>query len=205
MTLQFSRVLGALVLGASCALFAGCASVRPTNDLFAGTQDNDATVTRYQGRFSARYMQGNAEQSAVGSFLWRERGTDVQLELMSPLGQTMAVVSQNTQGATLELPNQPPRRAPEVDTLMQDALGFSLPVSGLRDWLRARPAPGTPARVARDAQSRPETIEQNGWTVHYVAWTDDTSADARIRRLDLDRQQSTGTNGPLTVRLVLDQ
>ena len=56
---------------------------------------------------------------------------------------------------------------------MQDALGFSLPGSGLRDWLRARPAPGTPARVARDAQSRPETIEQNGWTVHYVAWTDD--------------------------------
>ncbi|MGM3275278.1 lipoprotein insertase outer membrane protein LolB [Ralstonia sp. 24A2] len=205
MTLQFSRALGALVLGVSCALFAGCASVRPANDLFANTQDNDATITRYQGRFSARYMHGNAEQSAVGSFLWRERGADVQLELMSPLGQTLAVVSQNNQGATLELPNQPPRRAPEVDTLMQDALGFSLPVSGLRDWLRARPAPGTPARVARDTQSRPETIEQNGWTVHYVAWTDDTSADAHIRRLDLDRQQNTGTNGPLTVRLVLDQ
>jgi len=205
MTQPFSRALGALVLGASCALFVGCTSVRPANDLFAGTQDNDTTITRYQGRFSARYIQGNAEQSAVGSFLWRERGTDVQLELMSPLGQTMAVVSQNNQGATLELPNQPPRRAPEVDTLMQDALGFSLPVSGLRDWLRARPAPGTPARVARDAQSRPETIEQNGWTVHYVAWTDDTSADAHIRRLDLDRQQNTGTNGPLTVRLVLDQ
>ncbi|WP_446526944.1 lipoprotein insertase outer membrane protein LolB, partial [Photobacterium swingsii] len=87
--------LGALVLGASCALFAGCASVRPANDLFAGAQDNDTTITRYQGRFSARYTQGNAEQSAVGSFLWRERGTDVQLELMSPLGQTLAVVSQN--------------------------------------------------------------------------------------------------------------
>ena len=90
MTLQFSRALGALVLGASCALFAGCASVRPANDLFAGAQDNDTTITRYQGRFSARYTQGNAEQSAVGSFLWRERGTDVQLELMSPLGQTLA-------------------------------------------------------------------------------------------------------------------
>jgi len=77
----------------------------------------------------------------------------------------------------------------------------------LRDWLRARPAPGTPARVARDAQSRPETIEQNGWTVHYVAWTDDGNntdgAKVGIRRLDLDRPQ--GTNGPLSVRLVLDQ
>ena len=206
MARRFSRALGALVLGAGCALFAGCASVRPANDLFAGTQDADATVTRYQGRFSARYTQGNAEQSVVGSFLWRERGPDVQLELMSPLGQTMAVVSQNQQGATLELPNQAPRRAPEVDTLMQDALGFSLPVSGLRDWLRARPTPGKPARVARDAQSRPETIEQNGWTVRYIAWSDDSdtanAANARIRRLDLDRPQ--GVNGPLSVRLVLD-
>jgi len=203
MGVRFSNALGAVMLGASCMLFAGCASVRPANDLFAGVQDGDTTVTRYQGRFSARYTQGNTEQSVVGSFLWRERGTDVQLELMSPLGQTMAVVSQNQQGAKLELPNQPPRRAPEVDTLMQDALGFSLPVSGLRDWLRARPAAGTPAHVARDAQSRPETIEQNGWTVHYVAWTDDASSDARIRRLDLDRSQ--GANGPLSVRLVLDQ
>ena len=202
-----SRALSVLMLSAGCALFTGCASLRPANDLFAGAQDADATVTRYQGRFSARYTQGNAEQSAVGSFLWRERGPDVQLELMSPLGQTLAIVSQSDQGATLELPNQPPRRAPEVDTLMQDALGFSLPVSGLRDWLRARPAPGTPARVARDAQSRPETIEQNGWTVRYVAWSDDSNnsdaARAHIRRLDLDRPH--GANGPLSVRLVLDQ
>nr|WP_311528817.1 lipoprotein insertase outer membrane protein LolB [uncultured Ralstonia sp.] len=213
MAVRFSGALCALVLGASCTLFTGCTSLRPANDLFADTQDADATITRYQGRFSARYTQGNAEQSAVGSFLWRERGSDVQLELMSPLGQTLAIVSQSNQGATLELPNQPPRRAPEVDTLMQDALGFSLPVSGLRDWLRARPAPGTPARVARtvhNGQSRPETIEQNGWTVHYVAWADDgdnndgaDAAKARIRRLDLDRPH--GTNGPLSVRLVLDQ
>ncbi|CAJ0796463.1 Outer-membrane lipoprotein LolB [Ralstonia condita] len=202
MTQWVSRALRAAVLGASCAVFAGCATVRPANDLFAGAQDGDTAITRYQGRFSARYMQGNAEQSVVGSFLWRERGTDVQLELMSPLGQTMAVVSQSQQGATLELPNRAPQRAPEVDALMQDALGFSLPVSGLRDWLRARPAPGTPARVERDAQSRPETIEQNGWTVHYVAWTDDASTDAHIRRLDLDRPQ--GSQGPLSVRLVLD-
>ena len=193
MGVRFSNALGAVMLGASCMLFAGCASVRPANDLFAGVQDGDTTVTRYQGRFSARYTQGNTEQSVVGSFLWRERGTDVQLELMSPLGQTMAVVSQNQQGAKLELPNQPPRRAPEVDTLMQDALGFSLPVSGLRDWLRARPAAGTPAHVARACRR----------TVHYVAWTDDASSDARIRRLDLDRSQ--GANGPLSVRLVLDQ
>jgi len=205
-----ARALGALMLVAGCALFSGCTSLRPENDLFAGTQDADSTITRYQGRFSARYTQGDAEQSAVGSFLWRERGPDVQLELMSPLGQTLAIVSQNSQGATLELPNQPARRAREVDTLMQDALGFSLPVSGLRDWLRARPAPGTPARVARDAQSRPETIEQNGWTVRYVAWSDDgnngsngDTVNARIRRLDLDRPH--GTNGPLSVRLVLDQ
>lgn len=70
---------------------------------------------------------------------------------MSPLGQTLAIVSQNRQGATLELPNQPPRRAAEVDTLMQDALGFSLPVSGLRDWLRARHARHAGPRGARRA------------------------------------------------------
>ena len=79
MAMRFAHALGALMLGAGCALFSGCASLRPANDLFAGTQDADTNITRYQGRFSARYTQNNAEQSAVGSFLWRERGPDVQL------------------------------------------------------------------------------------------------------------------------------
>lgn len=75
--MRFAHAFGALMLDAGCALFSGYAGLRPTNDLFTGAQDVDTSITRYQGRFSARYTQSNTEQGTVGSFLWRECGLDV--------------------------------------------------------------------------------------------------------------------------------
>ena len=104
-------------------------------------------------------------------------------------------------GATLDLPNQPPRNAPQVDSLLEDALGFALPVAGLRDWLHARPSRGSPAAATRDEQGRPATLQQNGWTVRYVSWQDAAAAGAQPRRIDLARD---GSDHPLSVRPVLD-
>ncbi|MGD7336942.1 lipoprotein localization factor LolB, partial [Ralstonia pseudosolanacearum] len=71
MATVFSRALGALVLGVACALLAGCASVRPANDLFAGTQDGDATITRLPRRYPARCHGRSGGIHGVAHFRWR--------------------------------------------------------------------------------------------------------------------------------------
>ncbi|SPA47899.1 lipoprotein insertase outer membrane protein LolB [Cupriavidus taiwanensis] len=196
-----SRRLALLCLGAPLLLQA-CASVAPSRSFDV---DQDAANRQYTGRFSASYVRYGRDEGVQGSFRWEEQGRNVRLDLVSPLGQTLAVVTATPSGATLDLPNQPPRNAPEVDTLMEEALGFALPVAGMRDWLHGRPTPGTPARATRDEQGRLATLAQNGWTVRYVAWqeTADTGAAATQvpRRIDLARD--AGSN-PLSVRLVID-
>jgi outer membrane lipoprotein LolB len=178
---------------------AACASVSPTRTFDAG----EATASQhYSGRFAANYQRYGRDEGVQGSFHWEEQGRNVRLDLLSPLGQTMAIVTATPSGATLDLPNQPPRNAPEVDTLMEDALGFALPVAGLRDWLHGQPARGTPANTTRGPDGRLATLQQNGWTVRYMAWQDTPpGAAARPRRIDLDR--SSGAS-PMSVRLVID-
>ncbi|BDB22991.1 outer-membrane lipoprotein LolB [Cupriavidus sp. TA19] len=195
-----TRRLALLCLGAPLLLQA-CASVAPTRGFDAG----DASASQqYTGRFSANYVRYGRDEGVTGSFRWEEQGRNVRLDLVSPLGQTLAVVTATPSGATLDLPNQPPRNAPEVDTLMEEALGFALPVAGMRDWLHGRAAQGSPARTTRDEQGRVATLAQNGWTVRYVAWQDTAAAGtatALPRRIDLARDSAAN---PLSVRLVID-
>nr|WP_280519718.1 lipoprotein insertase outer membrane protein LolB [Cupriavidus numazuensis] len=200
-TMNRSRRLALLCLGAPL-LLAACASIAPSRGFDAG---EGSASQHYTGRFSANYVRYGRDEGVQGSFRWEEQGRNVRLDLLSPLGQTLAVVTATPSGATLDLPNKPPRNAPEVDSLLEEALGFALPVAGMRDWLHGRPAPGRPAKSTRDAEGRLSTLAQDGWSVRYVAWQEvpsGTQAPApRPRRIDLERD---GGPTPLAVKLVID-
>ena len=199
MTARRSILRTGLALGMLAAV-SGCASVAPNTDLPLSGTDR---AVEYRGRFSARSERNGREEGAHGSFVWLQQGDSVQLSLVSPLGQTLAIVTALPGQATLELPNQAPRSAPEVDTLMQQALGFSLPVSGMRDWLQARPAPGTVVRAERDATGRLTELEQHGWTVRFQEYRETAAGEApRVRRMDLAR---TLNGEPLSVPLEVDE
>lgn len=186
------------------AALSGCASVTPSIALKPGNTDSSARAsTEFHGRFAARTVRNGKDEGVQGNFVWVQQGENVQLSLVSPLGQTLAIITALPHQATLELPNQPARTAPEVDSLMQQSLGFSLPVSGLRDWLQARPAPGPVTQEERDAGGRLSVLQQDGWTVRFADYRD-AGADGtpRVRRLDLSRMLD---DEPLSVKLVLDE
>ena len=161
-----------------------------------------AHVLRQAGGDGAARHHRDEEGAVVGRGVTVSvQGLHVRLDLVSPLGQTLAVVTSTPSGATLDLPNKPPRNAPEVDTLMEDALGFALPVAGLRDWLHGKATAGSPASATHDAQGRLATLAQNGWKVRYVDWQEPADRSTQPRRIDLDR---AGDATPLSVRLVID-
>lgn len=198
---QRRTLLQAGLASATLVLLTGCASVAPGTGFTAADADRGIEL---RGRFSARTERNGREEGVHGNFVWLQHGDSVQLSLVSPLGQTLAIVTALPREATLELPNQPPRHAPEVDALMQQALGFSLPVSGLRDWLQSRPAAGTIIRAERDAAGRLTELEQQGWTVRFLEYREAPAGSntPRVRRMDLAR---TLEGQPLSVRLVVDE
>lgn len=181
----------------------GCASVTPRQPSLsnATTSVTAQTSRAYHGRFAVQYVdQNGAQRNAYGNFDWQEAGDTVTLQLRNPLGQTLAIVTSSPASASLELPNRQPLTADNVSTLMQNALGFALPVEGLRYWLQPSAAPTSRARTEQDPQdpSHLKEIVQDGWTIDYVAYADAPATG--LKRVNLSRQEP-----PLDIKLVLDQ
>ena len=133
-------------------------------------------------------------QSVSGALHWQHREQSDELLLTSPLGQGVARIVINTDGAVLEMPNQPVRRAADAESLTRDTLGYALPVAGLVWWVQAQPAPGRTFDATRDAAGRLAQLKQDGWVIDYQYAAD---APARPRRLVVVRDG-------LEIRLVAD-
>lgn len=204
--IRYSQAPRRAALGLAAAAvvaLAGCASVKlqgPSTSN-AATAVTAQTSRAYHGRFAVQYVDQNGQQrNAYGNFDWQEAGDTVTLQLRNPLGQTLAIVTSSPASASLELPNRQPLTADNVSTLMQNALGFALPVEGLRYWLQPSPAPTSKAKTEQDPQdpSRLKEIRQDGWTIDYLAYADAPATG--IKRVNLSREEP-----PLDIKLVLDQ
>lgn len=144
-----------------------------------------------QGRIGIR----TDEQNLSGQIRWQHHIERDELLLTSPLGQGVARIVRDVAGVTLEVPNRETRHAPDAESLTREVLGYGLPVSGLAWWVQARPAPGSPFEVVRDASGRVDQIRQDGWVIDYLQYAED--APQRPRKLAVARDG-------LEIRLVAD-
>ena len=110
--------------------------------------------------------------------------------------QTCALPISLTQGG------KPPRSAPDIDTLSAQILGWSLPVSGLRDWLQGY-ATGADGQRFVATPSNDSVVTRDGWRLHYVSWQDETAAVPQPKRIDASRTGG-GQVDDMAIRIVID-
>lgn len=187
-----------LALAATSLALAACATLAPPDapaPAAAGRSYQDRL--ELGGRLSVRYQGPQKEEAVHGSFVWNQAPQRTAVTLLSPLGQTVAVIEAGPAGATMVQPGQPMRVAPDVDTLTAEALGWPLPVAGMREWLQGFATDAGGRRfVASPRQDQVATAD--GWRIQYTAWTD----EGRPRRIDLSR--STQQAGEVSIRIVID-
>lgn len=117
------------------------------------------------GRIAMKYR----DEAASGNIAWRHSVRDDELLLTSPLGQGLARLARAGGEITLTTQDGREYKAADAESLTEQALGFRLPLAGLADWVRARPAPG-PAVTRKDAEGRLAQIEQFGWKIEYLEY-----------------------------------
>lgn len=127
---------------------------------------------------------------------WTHDAASDELLLLSPLGQAVARITSNAQSVTLETEGET-HTAPNAETLTGELLGWQLPLSGLRYWVAALPAPGGEFRSEQDAQGRMSVLYQQGWTIRYTRYAGEAH-DALPLRLSLQR-------AGMEVRMLIDE
>ena len=167
---------------ASLLALAGCASVQTSRDVAPVKFADTRTSYEIAGRLSARH---DADAFA-GSFHWSHAGDRDELDLASPLGQTVARLIGDAHGVLLQTPDGKVETANDWTALTSRGLGWVLPVTGLAFWIQGTPRTDAPFTAEAGDDGAPGVLRQDGWTIVYQAFAKDASGVPRPVRLTLD-------------------
>jgi outer membrane lipoprotein LolB len=184
-------------LAAPCAavlLAAGCATPLPP----PAPAQPEALPNFWSGRFAVTYTEGGyqpREERSSGRFSLLANGDRRELELSSPLGQTMAQVTLDSGEAVLVASDGKQYRARSGEALTEQVFGWRVPIGDLPRWLAGRIAQPTQHEAGRVVAGT-----DRGWSVRFEAFDGE-----RPRRLSLDWPAASGDGTHrLELKLVVD-
>lgn len=168
----------ALALGA-CGIFDGPKEAMPWR---AGTETQDSFYA--EGRLAVKIE----EKGSYAPFEWLVTMEKQEVNVKSPLGNTVGVLCQDALGV-IAAGNNEVYEDDDAEQLSQRLLGFDLPLDKLHYWANGQWLPNKPHHI--DSSGR---LQQLGWVVERSA----TVGEDKPRLLVLTRPD-------LTLRLVFDE
>jgi outer membrane lipoprotein LolB len=123
---------------------------------------------------------------------WRQCGNNYDIRISGPLGQTVARIDGSGEQLQIWFEGQQPMQTSEPEALMQQQLGWSVPLRALRYWVRAEAAPGQSAEFSGPTD-QPTALQQMGWQVDYLAYHQNgaTVLPAKVRMNSAQGVQTT--------------
>ena len=129
------------------------------------------------GRVAARY-QDRAFSSALR---WKQNAGSDEIWLTAPLGQTIAYLQADADGATLTAADQKQYRASSIESLTRSALGWRFSLAGMRYWVLGQVAPGMAETVVeRDGANRITRFRQDDLQIMFNYAEPDATRPSRL-------------------------
>lgn len=119
---------------------------------------------------SGRISVQSSDQRFSGSVRWQHTFLSDEIYLLSPLGQVMAQIVQDNNGARLTTSEQKVYSASDIELLTETVLGWRIPVAGLQYWVQGEHLPTTVAVKHIDSEGRTVAIYQNDWEINYTSF-----------------------------------
>lgn len=189
-----------LAILAIAALLGGCATT--TANLSTAPVAAYRDSIELTGKLFVIYQKDGQPQNLIGNFEWVQTPGQVDVSLSSQLGTTMAKISVTPQQATLTQAGQQPVVAEDIDKLTRRALGWSLPVSGLREWMQGYATDANGKQFTASPANNTVTTK-DGWSLRFVSWQDEKAAHPVPKRIDAQRG-ATATSDELSIKIVID-
>ena len=169
---RHALVFSLITLLAGCAGLTSRESVEGQGDP-QQWQTHKAKVSALNGwQISGKVGIRAPKDSGSGTLFWLQRQDYYDIRLSGPLGRGAAHLTGREGNVLLEVANQGRYEAESPEALLQDQLGWRLPISHLLWWVRGLPAPDSRSRVTLDADSQLARLEQDGWQLQYLSYVE---------------------------------
>lgn len=170
----------------------GCALLQPTPQPVARPTQPELVPFALNGRIAVKY---NGSRESAG-LRWTHTVQSDEILLLAPLGQTAARVYSDAMHTTLDEGDKH-YQADNAESLMQQVLGWYLPLSGLHHWLLGMADTGSPAQIEHEGNGQIAVLRQDGWEVRYLGYTG-AKPDSLPKRMQLRHED-------LQVQLLIDE
>lgn len=104
--------------------------------LAAGCTTPDQSAYQQGGRFAVNFFDGEKLRAENGRFLYRESTGLRQLDLLTPLNGVLARIEVTTRETCLTRSSGETTCRPSAGTLLEELIGFDIPVEALGSLLR---------------------------------------------------------------------
>jgi outer membrane lipoprotein LolB len=173
-------------------LLGGCALLPPAPAPAARPAQPESAPFAMNGRVSINH---HGEHHSAGLHWTHQAQTD-EILLLTPLGQTAARVYRDDGNATLDTGDKHYQDV-DAESLMEQVLGWHLPLNGLHHWVFGTVDTDSPAQIERDTDGRITVLHQDGWEVRFLRYAG-SKPDSLPSRLQLNHED-------LQVQLLIDE
>lgn len=124
----------------------------------------------FQGfHLEGRVAMKNEGKGFTAGLSWDQSKTNSVVELTGPLGGTAARLTENVNGARLEMPDKPTLESQDAGQLLHDYFGWDIPVLQMQSWtLGLATANQLPGDL--DVRGLPTLLSDQGWQVRFISW-----------------------------------
>ena len=118
-----------------------------------------------QGRIAVKTNQ----KGWNASFNWSQKQAHYDLSIFGPLGSNRISLVGNREYVSL-ITNERTYESNNAETLLQQQLGWCIPVDSIYYWIRGLPAPGSVMHIVRNAEGQVTMLDQQGWHIEYQSY-----------------------------------
>ncbi len=154
----------------------------------------------------AHYLQWGVKGQAAlrsesenwsASLTWQQDNTSYHVRLAGPFGRGAVTIDGNNDSVSVHVAGQQAVVTNDVESLLSQHLGWTVPVSSLSYWLRGLPAPGQVDAIVLNESGVLDQLKQQGWQLDYSAYRS-------LHGVKLPRKIQI-KNDNLRLKLVLDR
>ncbi|MEH6627177.1 MAG: lipoprotein insertase outer membrane protein LolB [Motiliproteus sp.] len=110
------------------------------------------------------------QELTAAAMSWTQQSDRYHIFMSGPMGQGAIDIKGSHQNVTMQISGEGIYFASSPEELLEQRLGWSLPIGNLLYWIKGLPAPGTAHQKSLDQHNRLETLEQNNWQIRYHSY-----------------------------------